>query len=243
MVDGKPSSILVEVAGIEYQLRQSPGLLTSSNSEGTTGAALWKISPLVAEWLQDTTNALWTTRILHKESVIVELGCGITGLIGLVMAAKVGKYILTDQFSVLKVLQANVDANIAAPMNDKARKKKQFASPIVHGLNWEDDNLSLDEVLDENHQIDVILICDCVFNEFLIQPLITTCRSLCRRTADRTPILLIAQQLRSDQIFTSFMESLLQHFSVWRVKDEALSHALQAGSGFALHAACLKTSE
>ncbi|KAK5073213.1 Ribosomal protein lysine methyltransferase [Lithohypha guttulata] len=119
MVDAKSSMITIEVAGNTYEIRQSPGLLTSSNSEGTTGAALWKISPLIAEWLADRDNALRTTSILHAQATVIELGCGITGLIGLALSRLVATYILTDQKSVLKLLQENIRTNLSSLNRDK----------------------------------------------------------------------------------------------------------------------------
>ena len=244
MVDEKKATLHVEVAGIEYELRQSRGLLTSSNSEGTTGAALWKISPLLAEWLQDTGNTIWKSGLLHQNSVLVELGCGITGLIGLVMAKRVAKYVLTDQRSVLKALQENVDANAHLLTTSGRRKPPRTHETInalmVAELNWETNEVSvLDDVL-AGDKIGMIVISDCVFNDFLLQPLVDVCQRLCQKASGPETAILVAQQMRSDEVFTAFMEKLLQVFRVWRLPDNRLPEHLRSDSGFALHLAVLR---
>lgn len=252
MINDKASTLEVDVAGERYDIRQSPGLLTSSNAEGTTGAALWKISPLLAEWLADQTSALWSTGLLHLDAVVVELGCGITGLVGLVMAKRVSTYILTDQKSVLKLLQENVDANAPHANNSKikGRTSRKAGRPFEHNsnskarvteLNWElDDAAVLDEALSPGGQIDLVIVCDCVFNDFLLQPLVTMCQKVCLRSVEKRTALLIAQQLRSDEVFSAFMELLLAQFHVWRLSDASLPPTLQGGSGFAAHLAILR---
>lgn len=250
MINGKAAILSVEVAGEQYEIRQSPGLLTSSNAEGTTGAALWKISPLVAEWLADPGCSLWSQGVLHADAVIVELGCGIAGLLGCAMAKHVSKYILTDQRSVLKLLQANIDANAPRSQRSKAkgRNSKTLRSPpksdsnvYATDLNWEtDDADALDDMLSPEDTIDLVVVCDCVFNDFLLEPLVSMCKKLCSRSTENKTGLLIAQQLRSDQIFSSFMEKLTCDFRVWRLTDGSLPATLQTGSGFAVHIAIMR---
>lgn len=249
MVDNKASHLEIDIAGDRYDIRQSPGLLTSSNAEGTTGAALWKISPLVAEWLIDKTNALWSTGVLHPDAVVLELGCGITGLIGLVLSKRISRYILTDQRSVLKLLQENVDANAPPDTSMVKRRSSRKAhhtfeavsKTVVMELNWETDDVdALNEALQPADDIDLVIVCDCVFNDFLLQPLVAMCQKTCLRSPEKKTILLIAQQLRSDEVYSSFMGILLRTFRVWRLSDVSLSPALQDGSGFAVHLAVLR---
>lgn len=248
MIDDRANVLDIEVAGHQYEIRQSPGLLTSSNNEGTTGAALWKISPTLAEWLSNPTNVLWANRILRDDANVVELGCGITGLIGCVLARKVGKYVLTDQRSVLKLLQANVDANAPPPARSKRRvtKKSQNTPMPEHNvavleLNWETDHAAaLDQVLPMEQPLDLVIVCDCVFNDFLLKPLTDMCEEIAKRSQYSQPVFLFAQQLRSDQVFSAFLELLCSKFRVWRVLDMMLPPTLQNGSGFAVHLAILR---
>ena len=111
-VDSTAGSVQVDIAGHDYELLQSPGLLSAARKGGTTGAVLWKVSPAVARWLLSEKNVLWRAGILHHEATVVELGCGITGIIGISLHGMVATYVLTDQEYVLKRLQANIVANI-----------------------------------------------------------------------------------------------------------------------------------
>ena len=250
MVDDKSSSLSIEVAGDVYEIRQSPGLLTSANAEGTTGAALWKISPLVADWLVDQTNALWSSETLHANSTVVELGCGITGLIGCAMSKRIATYVLTDQRSIIKLLQQNVTANASKGPTSrlKARYAKKQAASLglssnVHvlELNWETDDASIvDEVLMSDQPIDLVVVCDCVFNDFLLEPLVNMCQKLCSRSGEKQTVLLIAQQLRSDEVLSAFFSILLREFRVWRISNHGLPTSLHYGSGFAVHIAILR---
>lgn len=248
MINDKAGSLTIEIAGDLYEIRQSPGLLTSTNTEGTTGAALWKISPCIADWLADRNNILWKYGLMHKGITIVELGCGITGLIGLVLSKLVSTYVLTDQRSVLKRLQENVGANTPAMSQAKGKSTKRcgtnfVSNRVLHAieLNWETDEPAvLDDVLQPDRAVDMVIVCDCVFNDFLLRPLVTTLGGLCSRHADRGTFVLIAQQLRSDEVFTAFLEMLITKFDVWRITDSHLPDTLRSTTGFAIHLAKLR---
>lgn len=253
MHDSKATSVIVELDGRAYEIRQSPGLLTSSRSSGTTGAALWKVSIALAEWIVDANCSLWTTGILNSNTTVVELGCGVAGLIGICLAPRVSSYILTDQDYVMKVLRDNVEANYhslgAAKTSRSPHKSKAHPQPSKPKLrmlpyDWENDHVSkFDTVLAPNETIDVVIICDCIYNEFLIEPLISTCRDICENHPCKRTILLIAQQLRTEEILQLWLEELNKHFDIWRVKEAKLPSSLDASAGFAVHLATLKNND
>lgn len=254
MINEKSTVLDIEVAGESYEIRQSLGLLTSSNTEGTTGAALWKITPIVANWLGDQNSVLWSNGILHSRAIVIELGCGISGLIGYALASRIAKCVLTDQRSILKLLDANVASNLDS--TDSLKQKKRSAKghrtnyngtpkPKIYTreLNWElDDESALTDVLEPNDEIDLIVLCDCVYNDFLAEPLIRTCENLCGRHGKADTVLLIAQQLRSDEVVSLFLSALSKSFDIWRLFDAYNHPELRDGSGFAIHLACLKKS-
>lgn len=245
-VDPKADVLEVEIAGNDYTLHQSPGLLNSRRQEGTTGAVLWKITPLLATWLASKPSIL--ARILHEEAVVVELGCGIAGLIGLVLSQFVQLYILTDQDYVMKNLTANLAANATTiiPRPKKGMKPTKAVGnigPQTMSLDWEKDSAqNLGAVIPKGSLIDLVLLCDCVYNEHLVPALVQTCTDICRlgSTEEKTTVVLIAQQLRSDTVFELFLDSLMRDFDVWRVPDEKISADLRPGSGYAVHLATLK---
>ncbi|RMZ77012.1 hypothetical protein DV738_g4552, partial [Chaetothyriales sp. CBS 135597] len=246
-VDSNASTIDLDVGKRSLTLTQSPGLLKSDRSTGTTGAVIWKITPLIAQWLASMPNCLGSARILHNEAVVVELGCGVSGLIGIVMAPLVSTYILTDQAYVMKTLRSNVDANVseslARPRRSTAQKARAPPQPKLIPLDWETDDAStLKHELPHGRYIDLVVVCDCVYNEYLIQPLVRTLVDVCglAMATEKATFVLIAQQLRSAEVLEQFLDTLMLHFVVWRVPEEHLPATLQPGSGYVVHLACLK---
>ena len=249
-VDAKAESIEVELAGHVYTLRQSPGLLASTREGGTTGAVLWKITPLLASWLAARPALLSDTDILHKDATIVELGCGLTGLIGLALSRLVKCYVLTDQDYVMKYLRENIVAN--SPIAHRGTKnvknkanvpKTGLETPLrTFALDWETDCVeSLRSVIPCEVPIDLVLLCDCVYNEYLVFPLIQTCVDVCQlgSSVTKATVVLIAQQLRSNSVFELFLSTLMKRFQVWRVPDQWLSVDLRSNSGYVVHLAVL----
>ena len=244
-VASKAITIEVDVDGHTYELEQSPGILTSQRGAGTTGAVLWKVTPLFAEWLASSPRLLQDAGILSKDSVIVELGCGITGLIGIVMAHKVSRYILTDQAYIMKTLNNNIKHNsppVPRASTRKASLKSTISNLVTASLDWEIDEPSgLLSHSDDGGGIDLVVACDCVYNEYLIQPLVDTMSAICRTSrGTHSTTVLIAQQLRSESILESFLEAMILDFEVWRLPDEHLSQSLRFGSGYVLHMARLR---
>jgi hypothetical protein len=147
---------------------------------------------------------------------------------------------------VLKLLRQNVTENIdkvfAKPKASNKTKKKQSA-PTTHvdrirleALDWETDDVS------HTHSVDLVVACDCIYNESLIEPLNGTCAALCRlRSQDDMPTLcLIAQQLRSHDVFEAWLKSFDEKFHVWQVPDDMLGQGLKQGGGFIVHIGILR---
>lgn len=134
----------------------------------------------------------------------------------------------------------------------KSRTKKkpsaataEKASNIeVLQLDWELDSVSSLPILLGLHEssegctgVDVVIACDCIYNETLIEPLNTTCAQICslRTTQSKPTLCLIAQQLRSYEVFESWLKSFHRLFHVWKVPDELLTEPLRENSGFVVH--------
>lgn len=255
MVDPKASLLEISVAGREFKLSQSPGILQSTRGGGTTGAAVWKSSILLAEWMAWPHNPLFTTDAIDTA---IELGAGISGLVPLVLSPIVRRVAATDQAYVMKALQANVAANTAVPPSKQKRKsgktnvsdsKEQRSNIEIFSLDWEDDDIA--SVLDANglgHGVDLVLACDCVYNYALVDPLVQTCVDICKmRLRDegehvpaRPTVCVIAQQLRQPEVFEQWLETFHRLFRVWRVPDNQLSVGLKAGCGFVVHIGILR---
>ncbi|EXJ83094.1 hypothetical protein A1O1_06712 [Capronia coronata CBS 617.96] len=252
-IDSRAETLEIEVAGHDYVLRQSPGLLNSNRGGGTTGAVLWKITPLLATWLASLPPLLCDVGVLGTNATVVELGCGLAGLMGLVLSRVVRCYVLTDQDYVMKFLKENISNHLPSPDSDanlkgsKKRGHQQRRRPEGNlkliPLDWETDDVGvLRAAIAPEESIDLLLLCDCVYNEFLISPLVQTCVDICRlgSSSGKTTVLLVAQQLRSESTCELFLSTLLRHFDVWRVPDEKISAGLRSCSGYVVHLATLK---
>ncbi|KAH8205546.1 hypothetical protein TruAng_000252 [Truncatella angustata] len=259
-VDSRASKLDLTIAGKDYVINQSPTVLSSNRAGGTTGAVLWKITPMFAEWMVNPTNHLWETGILGPSSTVIELGCGISGLTGLALAPSISKYVLTDQTYVSKIVESNLAENSGVMMSGStgSRRKGKTSSTvrktnlIFSPLDWE-----LDEVTssltgsDVVRSFDVIVACDCIYNDALIRPLVQTCVDIGKlRTSDpgalqsRGPsICIVAQQLRDPEIFEGWMKEFHEHFQTWRVPGSALTDDLRSNAGFVIHVGILRDGD
>lgn len=220
---------------------------------------LWKISPLFAEWISSPDNVLFHESVLAPESLVLEVGCGVSGLVGLALAPRVGRYIATDQDYVLKILRRNLEENALSSKPPRARKRggkstSIGASPAVASttieamlLDWEESSvISLPGVLGQNglSNFDAVVACDCIYNELLIGPFVRTCSELCRLgnglEHGRPTVCLVAQQLRSPEVFEAWLAEFHEVFRTWRIPDELLIDDLKNNPGFVIHLGILR---
>ncbi|KAM3509872.1 hypothetical protein MY10362_000315 [Beauveria mimosiformis] len=271
-VDPRARTVEVRVGGVDYTIHQSPGVLSSDRAGGTTGAVLWKISPVFADWLASPTNFLFAASLLDRASTVLELGCGISPLNALALAPRVAAHLLTDQAYVQRLVQLNIDTNInaaaaattvASTPRSASRRKSKLTSPPqpqpLHNaarisfetLDWETDQLP------PRRSYDAVLACDCVYNDALIAPLVQTCAEACRRrrrqewerdeemaTGEdkrlRPSLCIVAQQLRDDDVFRTWLAAFVDEFRVWRVSDDKLPEELRPSAGFVVHIGILR---
>lgn len=260
-MDSQATTIDLAIGGKDYTIHQSPTILNRPG--GTTGAVIWKITPLVASWLGSRDNLLWKTGALSSSSSVVELGCGISGLVGLVLSPLVSRYVLTDQTYVARLVERNLEENLVPQRKRTSQKRKgkpsSAAAPANANLRFTPLDWELDEVTasltgsPEITSFDAVIACDCIYNDTLIEPLVQTCADTCalRQRSNResgahgdegaVPTLcIVAQQLRDPEIFEGWIKAFSRHFRVWRVPEEALSDELRANTGFVVHIGVLK---
>ncbi|KAK3719249.1 Ribosomal protein lysine methyltransferase [Vermiconidia calcicola] len=255
MVDPKAEELDLCIAGRDFTIKQSPGVLQSKREGGTTGAAVWRACVVFAEWIATPKNCLFQHGLLEPNSVAIELGSGISGLVPSVLSLRVKRILATDQQYALKLLQENIATN--RPVS-KGRSSSQKASKANWGagnielaaLDWETDDIAAflrRYGLEDG--VDVVMACDCIYNYALIDPLVQTCVDVCKarsacKVSNQTPpkpsMCIIAQQLRQPDVFEQWLEMFLVHFRVWRVPDKMLTEALREGSGFVLHIGVLR---
>lgn len=255
-VDPKSTALDLNVAGKDYVINQSPTILNRPGS--TTGAVVWKITPLVADWLASSDNFLWTSSILSPTSSVLELGCGISGLVGLVLAPLLARYTLTDQPYVGRLVEKNIKENkhlLNSSKPSAASQKRKGKSLAVQSktklqflpLDWELDEVTSSLTGDDNiKSFDVVIACDCIYNDTLIQPLVQTCADVCglrsadENATDKQAVCLVAQQLRDPEIFEGWIKEFSRYFRVWRVPDNALTKELKSNPGFVVHLGILR---
>lgn len=143
----------------------------------------------------------------------------------------------------LKLLRQNIAENLATvfPKPKKAGRGKgvEIGKGRIEAveLDWETSDVS------QLQDVDVVVACDCIYNEALIEPFNGTCAAICRlRQKDvqedgskRPTLCLVAQQLRSPDVFEAWLKSFHEKFQVWKLPDEMLDEGLREGSGFVVH--------
>ena len=256
MLDPKAASIDLTIRGRDFTLTQSPGLLQSDREGGTTGAAVWATSVRVAQWIADPENVLFKQSVLGPTSSVLELGSGISGVVGCVLAPRIERLILTDQQYTLKLLKENVAANTVTTSTPKSKKQTKGSSHkhassniVIEPLDWETDSIA--PFLTSNGLttgVDVVLACDCIYNYALIEPFTQACADICRVRQQASSeldelqptVCVVAQHLRQPDVFEEWAEVFLRKFRTWRVPSELLGEALGEGSGFSVHVGVLR---
>lgn len=201
---------------------------------------LWKITPLFASFLSSPKNPLFTTNTLTSISAVLELGCGISPLNALAVSPHIASYTLTDQPYVQRLITQNITENLPTP----GKNKKGTGGSVKKGdikfriLDWEHDQLTLSW-----GNFDVVVCCDCVYNEALVSPLVQTCVDACRLRGEgeRQTVCIVAQQLRSHEVCESWLKEFHKSFHVWRLPDHFLPEGLRSDDGFAIHVGILRS--
>jgi predicted nicotinamide N-methyase len=202
---------------------------------------VWSVTPRFATWISSPTNILFTSNLLSSSSTCIELGSGISGIVALTLGAKIAQFTATDQDYAMKLLRQNIASNLDAvfPATKTAGRNKQKSQPRnsnlgrikTDTLDWETDSTST------LTPVDLVIACDCIYNESLIEPLNTTCASICKLNTDaeKPTLCVIAQQLRAHDVFETWLKSFHRLFHTWQVPDRYLVEGLKENSGFVVH--------
>ena len=181
---------------------------------GSTGSVVWQGAGYGVQLIQRTAALL----NLHRKSVLeVGSGCGLVGLTAAVIAKSV---VLTDQQSMMDLLQLNaMENNVADVVQTQV-------------LNWGEDKASNDC----SPHYDLILACDCIFNEHQVSALLQTLKaqavppllspplnkpitlSQLVRAIEPATLILAIQQLRTSEVHDAFLQGALKSgFIIWRI--------------------------
>ena len=225
---------------------------------------VWKITPLFAQWIASSQNILHRHGALHPAATVLELGCGISGIIGLALGSHIQSYVLTDQDYVMKLLNQNLVENRQSSVSSSnSSRRKNIAKPkrgsapanvaqnasniTASVLDWEVDQVTASLTsIEGKDSFDVVIACDCIYNDALIEPLVQTCRDACslrRIESGETSIptlCVVAQQLRSPDVFEGWLKEFFKSFKVWRVPDNELIDGMKSDTGFVVHIGVLR---
>ncbi|KAF2725823.1 hypothetical protein K431DRAFT_53464 [Polychaeton citri CBS 116435] len=247
MIDSSTDQLEISIGGLDFFIKQSPTVLNSTRAGGTTGAALWQSSVRVAVWITQAQNPLFTQGLLDQTSIVMELGCGIAGVLPLVLSPRVRQYIATDQQYTLKLLNENLKSNesLSSPRSQHGLRKQPSGKISTFPFDWEtDDARNLTTHQGANTGVDLVICCDCVYNFALIAPLVQAMRDICRirqsspveeGTSMLPTVCMVAQQLRQSDVHEEWLRAFAQDFQILRIKDELLSEELKEGSGYAVY--------
>jgi hypothetical protein len=224
---------------------------------------VWKVTPLFAEWIA-APNFLHGIGYLSSATTVLELGAGVSGIVASVVGPLVKRYIATDQDYVIRILKQNIAENLPTPKSatkkpgakgKRSQVSRDLNAPCIETLelDWEHDYASSLRFLlnygqappdDVPKGVDLVVACDCIYNDMLIEPFNNICAQICRlRSAEqdgKPTLVLIAQQLRAYEVFESWLKSFHRSFHVWRVPDELLTPPLRENTGYIVHAGILR---
>ncbi|ODV85345.1 hypothetical protein CANARDRAFT_23414 [[Candida] arabinofermentans NRRL YB-2248] len=245
----RASALPISVGTIfELQVEQSVSLFNDSNNNNgsTTGWLTWSISPLMVEWLLECepNNPFYNK---FEKSTVVELGSGISGLLGCTLALKCSKFICTDQAPLLKLLKRNIFNNVSnigsttiIELNNHDDKKKPLGKlnkikktkqdiPMVEVVEYDWEETYNDEILRllDNDYPDFLITCDTVYNPYLIPHLVNAMDNL----SNRATHVIVGLQLREESLLQTFLEEATEKFEVYSVNDDILSDELRQGYG------------
>ncbi|KAK3488082.1 uncharacterized protein B0T23DRAFT_407259 [Neurospora hispaniola] len=287
IIDPKTAELQLTVAGRELTIHQSPGILSSARAGGTTGAGAPSSS------LSSMTTSTTTT-------TVIELGAGTSAIVGLLLAPRVGRYVLTDQAYVSKLVERNINENWSSVVQQQQQQQQQQQPSFVgsgggggqggkgkkgggkgskkassssssssateekgpgerlvfRALDWEQDTPTSSLAQPVAASFDLVVACDCIYNEALVDPFVTTCVDICKlrgsgstTTTDnggRPTVVVVAQVLRNSDVFEAWIKRFVQDFRCWRVPDDLMIDGLKSEgggggtSGFVVHVGVLR---
>ena len=168
---------------------------------------------------------------------------------------------MTDQEYVLKLLSQNLAEN-QHENSSSVKSRRGTAKPkrgsavavqlqkesniLARPLDWETDEVTASLSGSESKKsFDTVIACDCIYNDALVEPLVQTCVDVCtlrELEGDRTrpTVCVVAQQLRSAEVFEGWLKAFYKAFRVWRVPDEETIDGLKSDSGFVIHVGILR---
>merc|ERR1712045_950458 len=170
---------------------------------GDMGSIVFPASHVMVSWMRDIEQknpGYW------KKRTIVELGCG-TGIVGL-MAASYGAHVtLSDLKIYTQAIEENIEANTDIITGEAEARQIDWTEEVPEDL---------------LNKAATVLVCDCVYYEASLDPLLRTISSLVMPTSE----VILAYERRSDKIalYKEFFLKANSTFSVTEIGHQTLEN-------------------
>ncbi|KAG9286700.1 hypothetical protein G9A89_012250 [Geosiphon pyriformis] len=151
-------------------ISQSQSLLSL---RGSTGSVLWDPSVLLSRLFLSSHGQTFF-KLSRDRTHILELGSG-CGLVGITLAPLVKSITLTDQAMILPLLWKNVKRNLGEEI---ARSDKVSVVELIWAKGPKEHGGIDRDVM--RQRWDYVIICDCVYNEYVVEILVATIGRCCR---------------------------------------------------------------
>ena len=118
---GYSASSTSEPSSCDSVKTAAPAPLAPTELKSIVEAGYDAIAPKYLAWSAPrptTTRAGYVAQLLDllpPGASVLELGCGVSALVGLVLAPAVASYVLTDQPYVARLVERNISENLAVP--------------------------------------------------------------------------------------------------------------------------------
>lgn len=205
-------SVDLPTTGVTLRLAQDP-------NSGNLGLTVWDASIVLAAWADRNARKGELSRARVSGKRVVDLGSG-AGVAGLALALLGADVILTDVAPVLPLLRTNADVNIG-PAARRFLPGGSGSAGAVAVLEY--DWLQPDTwapVL-AGGPADYILMCDCVYKEAMVGPLLSAVLALCGPGRKTTCV--VVNEFRSASVHAAWTDTFSQHFT-WRKVPRARMH-------------------
>ena len=197
----------IEVNGIPLQLQQE-----ASNVIIGHGAVVWEASVIFAKYLEHGSDkSLLQTKC--KGKTVIELGCG-PGLGGLSLMLSGCAVCFTDLSSVIEaVARPNVHRAYRC-LTSQGANGLELIQPNIFPLDWTDKaGISTIKKCIQTNGFDIVLMCDCVFSEFLVPDLVRNIEESCLPQS----IVYCVHEIRDTDANDAFLTALSKSFTLKKV--------------------------
>eukprot|EP00889_Picochlorum_renovo_P008059 jgi/Picre1/35089/NNA_002552.t1 len=198
--------VTVDMFGSQIVLRQDP----CSRNLGTT---VWDASIVLAKYVEK--NFSGKSRV--KGKTVVELGAGVSGLVGMSFALQGAHVTVTDiTDAVLDTLRHNVEYNLSPAT---LRLNQSQMAGAVGQVNVVELDWSIPSHFERvSPPVDYIVAADCVYNEDSVSMFLDAVQALFGPRS----IGLVCNEFRSESVHAEFMSKFSKHFSMKKVPSSKM---------------------